>query len=90
MILELEMKKRSIGSETAIGRESIIVGSKTVVVVCGSVVCGAFSPKGISSGATWLYEPLFGTAHAESVNNSINECLIAALLEIIFTIRSFF
>jgi hypothetical protein len=33
MILELEMKKRSIGSETAAGKVSAIIGSTTVVVV---------------------------------------------------------
>jgi hypothetical protein len=52
MILELEIKKRSIGSETATAMESVLMGSVTVVVVCGSVVCGAFKPKGTSSGAT--------------------------------------
>jgi hypothetical protein len=52
MILELEIKKRSIGSETATAMESVLIGSKTVVVVCGSVVCGEFNPNGTSSEAT--------------------------------------
>ena len=38
MILELEIKKRSIGSETATGRDSVLIGSGAVVVVCGIVV----------------------------------------------------
>jgi hypothetical protein len=38
MILELEIKKRSIVSETATGRDSVLFGSRTVVVVGGSVV----------------------------------------------------
>ena len=49
MIRELEMKKRSTGSETAIGRDSVLFGSETVVVVCGIVVCGELSPNGISA-----------------------------------------
>jgi hypothetical protein len=53
MMRELEMKKRSIGSDTAIGRDSVLVESGTVVVVCGMVVCGASKPKGMSAEDTF-------------------------------------
>jgi hypothetical protein len=53
MILEFEIKKRSTGSETAAGNDSALIGSITVVVVWGSVVCGSFNPKGISFEVTF-------------------------------------
>jgi hypothetical protein len=83
IIREFEIKKRSIGSDTATGRESVIIGSNTVVVVGGSVVCGAFSPNGISAEGTWLYEPLLGTAHEEIRTTSSIECRSAEVIDFV-------
>jgi len=76
VILKLEMKNRSMGSDTATGAVSSLGVGESVVVVSGIVVWGSSSPNGMSDGATFWYEPSLGTAQEEA-RSSAQEAVIS-------------